>query len=759
MLRRGKRSRSMATDKKDREKLLASWFRPWQLAIVASCLAALGVYYVDEMEHRGLSLELRGDTLVRLSHLRAEIEGHLNSDLQLFAGLAAQVSIDREVSAEEFSHLSQVLMAQSSIVRSVGFSEAYVVKYVYPLAGNEAAIGLDYLTNEVQREPVLRAVRNRETVLAGPVTLAQGGQALIGRLPVFGKNNNNGKSTDEFLGIVSVLIDMDRLFERVGLLASDPDLVIAIRGRDGMGVDGEVFWGREALFGENAVSLDISLPGGRWQMVAGGNGAAHTPVQQVYHRILGGAVILLVASAVFFSSRQLQQQKKMIAAETRSKEQVWHAATHDRLTGMANRYLFGEKLRQYIAQAERGKRRLAILFCDLDGFKHINDSFGHQVGDKFLTTMAKRMSENIRESELIARLGGDEFAIVSGDVSDIEEAANLAQRVIKVFTKPMELAHSTQRVGVSIGIAIYPEDGNTVDELLHNADLAMYKAKGDESSCYAFFEESMNQEVLESKQLVDDLQSGIEKSEFDLVYQPVVDIQSGSVIGVEALARWHNPSRGQVPPDTFIPVAEKSGLILPFGDWVMKQACDEVGRLLLDPARPIELSINLSPIQLYRGDPVKLARFALSYCQIPPDRLDMEITENTMLEDMSKATEIVKALRQIGVSVTVDDFGTGYSSLSHLRHLQVTRIKLDMSFIGGIGKDEHSEAIIRAILFLSNLLEIRVTAEGVETAEQLDFLRHHGCNEIQGHYFSRPLLGHDLFEYLDEFALPRPVSF
>jgi len=736
-------------------KLSGSSFAPWLFAIVAGCLATIGMYYVDQLEQRRLSQELRVETFKRLSHIRAEIEGKLSSDLQLFVGMATHFSIHPDFSADEFARFGQALMAQSNNVRSIGVSEEYIVQHVYPLKGNEKAIGLNYLTSESQREPVLRAVKNRETVLAGPITLAQGGQALIGRLPIFASKVDSDNSSEAFLGIVSVLIDIDTLFKRVGVLAPDSGIEIAIRGRDGTGVEGEVFLGSETIFTGNPIFLDISLPGGRWRIAAAPDATMRQTATQASSiiRIMGGALIFLFICAVFFLSRQLQQQKKIIAVEAESKEQIWHAATHDRLTGMANRFLFSEELRHYIAQSKRSERRLAVLFCDLDGFKDINDSFGHQVGDMFLKILAEKMTRHIRESELVARLGGDEFAIVNSDVENIEEAASLAQRIVEIVSEPVEVGRNTLRAGVSIGIAIYPDDGDSAEELLHNADLAMYKAKQDARSRYAFFEESMNLEVQENKQLIDDIRTGIEEKEFILVYQPVIDIQRGRVIGVEALARWYQADRGTVSPATFIPAAEKSGLILPFGEWVMKQACDDVGQPLRNQDEAVELSINLSPIQLHRGDPIKLVKLAILHCQIPPDRLDIEITESAILEDVGKATEIVKALRKTGVSVTIDDFGTGYSSLSHLRHLRANRIKLDMSFIRGIGKDSHSEAIIKSILFLSNLLDTRVTAEGVETAEQLEFLQQHGCQEIQGYYFSKPLAAQELFEFIKNFSM------
>ncbi|OMH33617.1 bifunctional diguanylate cyclase/phosphodiesterase [Motiliproteus sp. MSK22-1] len=728
---------------------------PWVVAFLACALASLGVYYADQVEHRRYKQELRSETLEQLSHIRAGIEGKLNSDLQLFAGLVAQISLHPDIAPSEIEEMIKALMAKRDLVRSIGVSEGFIVRHVFPLKGNEKALGLNYLANESQREPVLRAVSTRQNVLAGPITLVQGGQALIGRLPIFSAVAIESMPAGSFWGMVSIVIDIDKLFDQVGLSAPDISIDVAIRGRDGLGEVGETFWGDGQLFDEDTAFLDLSLPGGRWQI-------AGAPNETMLHtftsfrntlRVMGSIVVLLFGLAAFFLSRQLQQQLMIIEVQERSKEQIWYAATHDPLTGMANRHLFNEELVHLIAVARRNQNALAVLFLDLDGFKDINDSFSHQMGDLFLKEFAKALSSQIRASELVARLGGDEFAIVSGDFEEGEDAAILAQRITDLVSKPIAVGQNKFHIGVSIGIAVYPDDGETPDELLHNADLAMYRSKESPLNNYTFFKEKMNQEVQAQKNLVSDIRAGLDGNQFSLAYQPIIDLSESRVIGIEALARWQHPQRGTVSPGVFIPAAEKSGLIIPFGEWVLKQACHEVIDSLKNRTAPVELSINLSPIQLHRGNPQNLVKTTLERYQLSPAALDIEITESAILEDVDKATKVVRELRRLGVSVTIDDFGTGYSSLSHLRHLPVNRIKIDLSFVRRIGRDAHSEAIIKAILFLSNTLNIRATAEGVETRAQLDFLKQHGCSEIQGYYFSKPLTDQAILRYIKDFSL------
>jgi len=724
---------------------------PWVAALITGCLTAVGVFYVDHLEQRRLQQELRSETLEKLSHIRAEIEGHLNSDLQLFNGLVAQISLHPDISDAELESFSHALMKKSSIVRSMGVSEKYIIRHVYPLAGNEKAIGMNYLDNAAQREPVLRAVNNQQTVLAGPVTLAQGGQALIGRLPIF----NEQIPGNTFWGLVAVVIDINLLFEKSGLLEDNPGMNIAIRGRDGLGAQGETFFGEQSVFENDPIFLDVTLPGGQWRLGAEIQDTGDHANLHITLHVMGAMLVFVISLATLVMMRELQQQKKIIAVEAESKEQIWYAATHDRLTDMANRFLFNEELQRYIAQARRNQTSLAVLYCDLDGFKNINDSFGHQVGDLFLKELANRMSQQIRETELIARLGGDEFAILDSNLKSLDDAAMLAQRLVDIINQPVDIGRSKLHGGVSIGIAIFPNDGETPSELLHSADLAMYKAKQDVKCHYAFFEESMNLEVQTHKLLVEDIRQGLELSQFSLVYQPIVNLSTGRVTGIETLARWNHPQRGTVSPGIFIPAAEKSGLILSVGEWIIENACAEVFQQLNQLNPTVELSINFSAIQIHRGNLAELVQSILDQYQLPARTLDIEITESAILEDVDKATEVVNTLREAGISITIDDFGTGYSSLSHLRYLPVNRIKLDLSFVRGIGIDAQSEAIVKSILYLADSLNIRVTAEGVETAEQLEFLQQHGCSEIQGYYFSKPLDQSAIFEFIDNFEHPK----
>ncbi len=733
---------------------------PWGAAIFAGLFATLTLFVFDRTEHERYQQQLRSETLEKLSQVRADLESRLNIELRLFAGLVAQIALNPNITDDDIDAMTVQLMKKRELVRSVGVSKQFILTHVYPMSGNQAALGLNYLEHENQREPVLRAVGTRQTVLAGPVTLVQGGQALIGRLPVFTAIPHDGKPAESFWGIVSIVIDVDLLFQQVGLNSENLEIDIVIQGRDGLGQFGDVFYGDSAILNDQGIYLDLSLPGGRWRIggVANDKLISNTSNTIQLVHVFGSVTVFLFVAAVYFLCRQLIQQKSIILVQKQHQQEILHTATHDALTALPNRQLFTEELCHYIALAGRSKNKLAVLFLDLNRFKEINDTFGHPIGDRYLQAFSKLLTDNIRDTELLARLGGDEFGIVAINAKQLDEVSLLAERLVQIARQPIVIDEHNLSGGASIGIAIYPDDGLTPDSLIQHADIAMYAAKNEPLGGFSFFEPAMNLEVQQRKELVDNLKAGLEQEQFHLEYQPIVDINNSQVIGVEALARWRHPDKGPISPAVFIPAAETSGLIIPFGEWTATQACVDLSTQLSTLEFPVSVSFNLSPVQLHRGDPLALVEKVLSRSGIPPHKLDVEITESAILEDVAKATRIVKELRIRGVSVTIDDFGTGYSSLSHLQQLPVNRIKIDTSFVHQIGTDKQSEAIIRATLFLAKNLNLRVTAEGVETEQQLTFLKQHGCNEIQGFYFSRPLEISKACDFIRDFDLANVIG-
>jgi diguanylate cyclase (GGDEF)-like protein/PAS domain S-box-containing protein len=420
-------------------------------------------------------------------------------------------------------------------------------------------------------------------------------------------------------------------------------------------------------------------------------------------------------------------------------EQILHTSQHDFLTGLPNRTLLNDRLGQAIALARRHSGQVAVLFVDLDGFKHINDSLGHQIGDRLLQSVARRLQAHVRMPDTVSRQGGDEFVLLLQEVNGPGDAAITAKRVLQAISEAHLIDSHGLHVTATIGVSMYPKDGMNVETLMKNADTAMYQAKESGRQCCRFFEPVMNVQAVERQSVEEDLRYALERKEFTLHYQPKIDIETGVITGVEALLRWMHPTRGSVPPLDFIKVAEDSGLILPIGAWVLREACTQA-RIWVDQGLPFTtVAVNVSAIQ-FRDEHFLEGIFAtLSEIGLDPGYLELELTESVLMKRPERAASILRELRDRGVVVSVDDFGTGYSSLSYLKKLPLDTLKIDRSFVHQLSQNPDDAAIAVAIISMGQSLNLRIIAEGVETAEDLAFLRAHGCQEAQGYYFSRPV--------------------
>ncbi len=422
-----------------------------------------------------------------------------------------------------------------------------------------------------------------------------------------------------------------------------------------------------------------------------------------------------------------------ITERQRAEAHIAYLARHDHLTDLPNRVFFREELDECVRRLRKGEK-FTILCLDLDRFKSVNDSLGHSIGDKLLGAVAKRLAGCVDEQDFVARLGGDEFAVIQSNVVRPEESGALAGRIIERVGAPYEIEGQQLNVGVSIGIAIAPTDGKDADQLLKNADLAMYRAKADGRGSYCFFEAEMDARIQARRALETELRNALNEGQLQLFYQPVVDAASGKVQCFEALLRWFHPRLGAVPPSEFVPLAEESGLIGPLGQWVLRSACAEAAKW---PAQ-FRIAVNLSPIQFKNTNLVNVIVGALAASGLPASRLELEITESLLLDADPKNIAVLHEMRALGVRIVMDDFGTGFSSLNYLRSFPFDKIKIDRSFVNDIAKGGESMAIVKAIIDLARALDIAVVAEGVETEEQLKRLVAEGCHEVKGYYFSKP---------------------
>jgi diguanylate cyclase (GGDEF)-like protein len=422
-----------------------------------------------------------------------------------------------------------------------------------------------------------------------------------------------------------------------------------------------------------------------------------------------------------------------------SEEVIAHQANYDMLTKLPNRYLFRDRLRRALLRAKRDKASVALLFLDLDGFKKINDTLGHAAGDEALRHAAKRVSQTLRDADTAARLGGDEFAVILPEIENPLDVEGVAQRILAAVAEPMEVHDQEVVLSASIGVAIYPTDSDNDEDLLRDADVAMYRSKKAGGNTLEFFTEEMNESAARRLLVESQLRKALELGEFEVHYQPIVALPDARLVGVEALLRWENPELGVVSPGEFIPIAERSGLITPIGAWVLETACRQV-KAWHDTEWPrLRLAVNLSPRELDRGDAIGSINNALARSGLPAEYLEIEVTERVFLDDVERVAMIFREIKNLGVRLCIDDFGTGYSSLSYLQNYPFDVLKIDRAFVHGAIGHEDGIALLKAINSMAESLRLEVVAEGVETQEQMDLLIELGCGFAQGYYFCRPM--------------------
>lgn len=460
------------------------------------------------------------------------------------------------------------------------------------------------------------------------------------------------------------------------------------------------------------------------------------------------ALYLAILLVVKGGSDLIRHQEREIEEKRAT---LQHLAYHDSLTGLPNRALVRDRLEVALAQAARSRQRLAVLFLDLDRFKLINDSLGHRVGDDVLREIGNRLVLSVREGDTVARMGGDEFVLLLGGFARVEEVADAARRILERLRRPLLLGSQELHVTVSMGIALWPDDGQDADTLIRNADAAMYRAKEQGRDNFQFFTPELQEAMHRRLSVGNELRRALEREEFTVHFQPVFHLGTGKLEGVEALVRWQHPERGLVMPGDFISIAEETGLIVPIGERVLRLAC-QAARRWHEAGHSIWISVNLSSRQFKQPNLAGLVTSVLQETGLPPHALELEITETTAMADPDYTVAVLGQLRQMGVRIALDDFGSGYSSLNYLRRLPIDKVKIDRSFIHDVTRDANDAAIAQAIIAMAHSLGLRVVAEGVEEAGQLEFLRHRHCDEVQGYLTARPMPADGLTRLLE-----RPV--
>ncbi|WP_161629780.1 sensor domain-containing protein [Desulfogranum japonicum] len=439
-----------------------------------------------------------------------------------------------------------------------------------------------------------------------------------------------------------------------------------------------------------------------------------------------------------------------VTAQKLYEQELAHQANHDSLTGLANRSLLDTLLKKEVVQAQRSETILAVLFIDLDNFKQINDTLGHSIGDRVIRLIGQRIAGSVRDVDTVARIGGDEYVVLLHEPESQLFITRAVHRILGAVQEKFSINNQPLHIGCSIGVAVYPKDGETASALMMYADVAMYKAKEKHKGGFCYFQSEMTEQARLWLNLKQDLHQAELRNEFELYYQPQYSLQDQRIIGAEALIRWNHPTQGMLHPGTFVPIAEETGLILPIGAWVVETAVSEACRWRNEIGTDIRLSVNISARQFRYDELVKMLLQIVERSHFHPFFLELELTESLVMENPARAVKILAVLKEKGFSLAMDDFGTGYSSLAYLRRFPFDMIKIDKSFVDDVGRNREAEAIITAMLNLGQALGLRMVAEGVETEEQLDFLRSRGCHEIQGFFYSKPLKAEDFFTLLKD---------
>ena len=474
-----------------------------------------------------------------------------------------------------------------------------------------------------------------------------------------------------------------------------------------------------------------------WKLKTGTTLELYAHPQYLHNEVIG----------IVYSFRDITEHKYL-------EQQLLHQATHDNLTGLPNRALLMDRLKQALTLAKRFNLQVAILLLDLDSFKEINDTLGHKAGDLVLKCQAQKISDFIRENDTVARLGGDEFVVILASQANEKDFIGVLSNFVELFLKPCKIEDHELIVTASIGVSIYPRDGEDADTLLKSADAALYHAKELGGSRFQFYMEEFNKQILLRAELKAALNQALKKNEFFLHYQPLIDLKSNKTIGMEALLRWHHPTMGEIPPLTFISIAEESGLIVPIGEWVLKTACAQAKAWHQSSTIPrLKISVNISVKQFRQKNFVQVIHNILEETQLEPEYLELEITESLILRNITDVITKMSELKALGVRFAIDDFGTGYSSLSYLKHFPFDTIKIDKTFMDNITTDSNNACIVEAIIAMTQNMHIDVLAEGVESEEQVDYLREHHINQVQGYYFSKPLNEKAFLTFLNKDSL------
>ena len=964
------------------------------LIVLIILLSILFLWFIESSNNKQFISEQRSHIQQQLNTIRNRLENHTLNNIHLLKGLPSVIGLMPNLTEQQFANITQPLISGYGSIRNIGLAPNMIIKMVYPLKGNEKAIGLDYRTQELEYALIELARKKQVVILSGPIKLVQGGIGIIGRIPVFIKNN---QGQEVFWGIISSVIDSHILYRNSGLLDADLNIHIALRGKNGQGASGDVFFGDEAIFYNHPIILNIPLPYGYWQIAAvpkkgwktqadnvwmirfgfislmfliliiffillrnkemislshkkyqrlvddvGENFAIYshsghdekiTYVSSSAEKIFGRSIKEVIgepfskvvqwnqtdlqlakfyiqqrikgfldfiqfelrfihpkkgervvqvsshsvrneqgdliaidgiiediterkytheqmklASAVFEHSQEgimisdknnciidinpagltitgytrqeiIGQTPKLFSAGKTTPKfykemwqslntvkqwqgEIWNSkksgemyferisintitdekgniknyiavfydityikahqaeleriAYNDILTELPNRLLLQDRLQQAISKTCKNNTLLAVCYFDLDGFKKVNDTYGHKTGDNILIEVAQRLLANVREEDTVARIGGDEFVLLLLNLESIGELQKILDCILVSIATPYFITQKKiDYISGSMGLALYPNDADEADTLLRHADQAMYLSKKKGKNCYSFFDVNEDLKIISEHHIQKELQQALKRDELRLFYQPKVNMHTGEVIGVEALIRWLHPEKGLLTPNSFIPSIEHSPLMVEVGHWLLRQALIQIQAWQMLGIQ-LKVSVNIDAIQLQQIDFIDSLKLLLDeFNDVSASQLELEILENSALHDIDSVSRIIKECTELGIQFSLDDFGTGYSSLTYLKRLSAHTLKIDQSFISNLLENSDDMAIVEGIIGLSHAFHCTVIAEGVESIEVGTLLLNLGCQFAQGYIISRPMPAEALPQWLVGFCIPK----
>ncbi len=658
------------------------------------------------------------------------IEQRLTQSLSSTYMLAREIQrSDGEVTGfEEYAH--EIIQALGGI-SNLQLAPNGIIQHIYPLKGNEKAIGHNLLVDDRRRKEARMAIKTKALTLAGPFQLVQGGIAVIGRKPVY---LTDSQGQERFWGFASALIFLDDLLAVTKLNALESKgYAYEIRRIHPDTFKIQTFAQSKLVVGHSPILENIKVANGYWQI------AIERPYEGQGFYVIASVISVIIAG--MFSCllhRVLREPERLRQQVTQKTQELKELAFHDELTGLVNRRYLHEQLTQEIKHLKRHNTHLAVIYLDLDDFKRVNDTMGHEAGDRLLQEVSTRIRDKVRSNDIVARLGGDEFAVILLNLQTPNDAYAIVENIITHVRQPLELEQRNIVVSTTAGITFSPNDSDDVSELFRNADLALFDSKRAGKNQFSFFNQNMQKVAIENLELEEELRAAVRRKEFSLVFQPILSLDNFQVHSFEALIRWQHPEKGEQSPFSFIDTAEKTGLIVPIGYWVIETACHFILEQQKYSENVTPVAINVSARQLNDEKFADNVNGILERAGVSPTLIELEITESLLMEDLELAVTLIEKMKAIGAKISIDDFGTGYSSLSQLKKFPIDTLKIDRSFVADLGNDRGDKQMIAAITHMVHQLNIKVVAEGIETKEQLDLLQDIGCDYGQGYLFSKP---------------------